>query len=284
MQPDFLVEFPGLGWGPFAINREAFSIGPISVYFYGLFITLATVLAFALALRHSKKYGFEEDEILDNFLVLIPTMLIGARLYYVIFAWDEFADAPMRIFNVRDGGLAFYGGVIGAMIGLLVLNRIKRRSFFELADFLAPYIPLGQGIGRWGNFFNQEAFGHNTTMPWGMISNGTTDYLTRAQIPGVDPNLPVHPTFFYEFLGNFLIAALLFSYRRKHPERGAVFAAYIGLYGLLRFFVEGLRTDSLYVLGTGLRASQILSLLMVLAAVVYFVAVYLRTKARPTSP
>lgn len=284
MQPDFLVEFPGLCLGPFAINREAFSIGPFTIYYYGLFITLATVLAFALALRHSKKYGFEEDEILDNFLVLIPTMLIGARLYYVIFAWDEFAGDPMRILNVRDGGLAFYGGVIGAVIGLLILNRIKGRSFLELADFLAPYIPLGQGIGRWGNFFNQEAFGHNTRLPWGMISNGTRDYLTRAQIPGVDPNLPVHPTFFYEFLGNFLIAALLFYFRRKRPAKGAVFAAYLGLYGLLRFVVEGLRTDSLYVLGTGLRASQLLSLLMVIAAIAYFVSLYLRPKAPPTTP
>lgn len=284
MQPDFLVEFPGLGLGPLEVNREAFSIGPFNVYFYGLFITLATVLAFTLALRHSKKFGFEEDEILDNFLVLVPTMLIGARLYYVIFAWDEFQGDPMRIFNVRDGGLAFYGGVIGAMIGLFILNRIKGRSFLELADFLAPYVPLGQGIGRWGNFFNQEAFGHNTTLPWGMISNGTRDYLTRAQIPGVDPNLPVHPTFFYEFLGNFLIAALLFYYRRQRPHKGFVFAAYIGLYGLLRFFVEGLRTDSLYVLGTGLRASQLLSLLMVLAAIAYFVVIHLHKKARPTLP
>ena len=198
-------------------------------------------------------------------------MLIGARLYYVAFAWDHFADNPAQIFNLRDGGLAFYGGVIGAILGIAILASAKNIHAFVYYDYLAPYVPLAQGIGRWGNFFNQEAFGVNTDLPWGMISNGTKQYLEYANLSGVDPNLPVHPTFFYEFLGNMVIAIILFYLRRKNPPRDTVTFTYLGLYGLLRFFVEGLRTDALFIGNTSLRISQVLSLVMMVSAILYFV-------------
>ena len=250
MTADYLVSFPGLGIGPLEINRVAFSIGSLDVYWYGLLIAFATILSFVLALQQRKRYGFKEDDVLDLFLVLIPTMLIGARLYYVAFAWDHFADNPAQIFNLRDGGLAFYGGVIGAILGIAILASAKNIHAFVYYDYLAPYVPLAQGIGRWGNFFNQEAFGVNTDLPWGMISNGTKQYLEYANLSGVDPNLPVHPTFFYEFLGNMVIAIILFYLRRKNPPRDTVTFTYLGLYGLLRFFVEGLRTDDTYLCGS----------------------------------
>ncbi|MDI9469937.1 MAG: prolipoprotein diacylglyceryl transferase [Bacillota bacterium] len=278
--PDFTVSFPGLGIQNLEINREVFSIGQVSIYWYGLLIAVAVLLAMYLALRHSQRCGISQDDVLDFYLVAIPIAIVGARLYYVIFQWERFAPDPKRIFSMREGGLAFYGGVIAGVAAVAVLGRIKRYRFHKLADFFIPYVPLGQAIGRWGNFFNQEAFGVNTQLPWGMYSNGTRDYLNAVQLPGVDPNAPVHPTFLYESIANLLIYFILIRIRRQSKVRYEVFAWYLLLYGAVRFFTESLRTDSLYLGNTGLRVSMLVSAAMVLAGIVWLSIVWIQDNRR----
>lgn len=271
----FHVSFPGLGIHDLLVDRVAFTLpfgGGFPVYWYGICYAIAFALTIFLAMRQAERCKLTQDLVMDLFLAVIPSGLIGARLYYVAFAWDQFAGHPASIFNFRIGGMAFYGGVIGGLLGLLVMARYRRVPLARILDFAVVYLPLGQAIGRWGNFFNQEAFGTNTTLPWGMISEGTRSYLARLG-PPFQPDMPVHPTFFYEFLGNLLIFAYLLWARRKPRPKYFFVAVYLGLYGLLRFVVEGLRTDSLYIGSTGIRVSQALSLLMVLAALFYALAV-----------
>lgn len=176
MSSDYLVAFPGLGIDPFPVNRVAFSILGLPIYWYGLIIAIAAVLCMILAFRDSQKFDLSADDVVDIMLLVVPLMIIFARLYYVAFQWDYYRDNLSRIFDTRDGGLAFYGGVIGGVIGLFIFSKWKKKKVGDILDFCAVYVPLGQAIGRWGNFFNQEAFGTNTKLPWGMISNGTADY------------------------------------------------------------------------------------------------------------
>ena len=168
-------------------------------------------------------------------------ILIRARLYYVASSWSEFEGNVSRIFNIRYGGLAFYGGVLAGVIAAFVVAKWKKIRVHRFFDYLVVYIPLGQAIGRWGKFFNQEAFGRNTLLPWGMISNGTADYLLRTGT-GI-PSLPVHPTFLYESLANIVIFLVLLKVRRRCRKAYVPTLTYFALYGLVRFFVEGLRTD-----------------------------------------
>jgi phosphatidylglycerol:prolipoprotein diacylglycerol transferase len=269
MDYDYLVNFPGLGIENLKISRVAFSVFGVDVYWYGLIIAIAAFLSLFLATRQAKKFNIDEDFVLDNFLVILITMIIGARLYYVIFSWDLYKDNPIKIFDIREGGLAFYGGVIGAILGILIFHKIKKRHVEPFLDFIVVYVPLAQGIGRIGNFINQEAFGTNTTLPWGMISNGTTAYLNAYPELGQNPNLPVHPTFLYELIGNLILFFILLQVRKRTKIPFGTVASYCLGYGLIRFFVEGIRTDSLYIGSTGIRASQLLSLLIAIGAVLY---------------
>ncbi|MDD2213595.1 MAG: prolipoprotein diacylglyceryl transferase [Oscillospiraceae bacterium] len=276
--PDYIVSFPGLGIDNLNINREVFSIGSVAVYWYGLLIAVAFLIGILWALHDSKKYSLKQDDILDIFLLAIPLGIVGARAYYVIFNFSYFKDDLWQIFNTRRGGLAFYGGVIGGVLGVLIMTRIKKLSFAKMLDFFVPYLALGQGIGRWGNFFNQEAFGTNTSLPWGMYSNGTRDYLSAVNLTGVDPNQPVHPTFLYEFLANTVIFIILMNVRKRSRLKLETFAWYLVLYGLVRFFVESIRTDSLYIDGTGIRVSMLLSAVMVLAGAVYLIVIHVLSR------
>ncbi|MGI6334309.1 MAG: prolipoprotein diacylglyceryl transferase [Saccharofermentanales bacterium] len=268
MNPDFLVSFPGLGIENLPINRRAFSIFGMPVYWYGLLIAIALILCMLLAMRHASAHQLKSDDVLDIFIAVIPLMIVFARLYYVVLEWDSFKDNILSIVDTRRGGLAFYGGVIGGALGILLVTRLKKKPISRLLDFLAVYVPLGQAIGRWGNFFNQEAFGNNTTLPWGMISNQTTAYLQSVRIAGVDPFKPVHPTFFYEFIANLIIFVILLRLRKTAKTPFTVTLWYLLLYGFVRFFVEGIRTDPLMIGTTGIRASQLLSALMVIGAIV----------------
>ncbi len=266
---DFLVHFPGLGLNDIPVNRVAFELFGWPVYWYGLLIAFALMLCMVLAIRQAPRFGLEADVITDAFIAIIPLMIIFARLFYVVFQWDYYAGNWKRIFNTRDGGLAFYGGVIGGVLALLLIRRFKQVKLASLLDFLAVYIPLGQAIGRWGNFFNQEAFGNNTSLPWGMISNQTQRYLAQVTtISGLDPNKPVHPTFFYEFVANLLIFVWLLRVRKKSTLPFETTLWYFLSYGFVRFFVESVRTDPLMIPGTGLRVSMVLSALMVVGSVV----------------
>ena len=274
------VQFPGLG---IDVNIEpvAFRIGSMPVYWYGLLIAAALVLAVILAVKNAKALNFPEGLVYDTILMIIPCAIIGARIYFVACNWDSYKQDPMSVFDLRSGGLAIYGGVILVFIGGIVMCRIRKIPFRELADYCIVYLPLGQAIGRWGNFFNQECFGTTTTLPWGMTSPTVQKYL-EVYCPTIVSTMPVHPTFLYESLADLAIFFILL-YIRKHSKISfETTCAYFALYGTARFFIEGLRTDSLYIGNTGIRISQLLSLIFVVAALLYIAyARYMRIEKKP---
>lgn len=269
-----MVEFPKLGLR-FEIDRVAFVIFEQEIYWYGILIAAAFMTAILLALRECSKFGIEQDTIIDLVLFIVPSAIVGARLYYVIFAWDEFKDNIWSVFNTRRGGLALYGGVIASLLVAYLFARWKKIKVWKLMDFGVVYIPIGQAIGRWGNFVNQEAFGTNTTLPWGMTGDEIREQLSYMKLDGmnVNPDLPVHPTFLYESLWNIGVFIFLHWYRNRKKADGEVIFLYLILYGLGRFWIEGLRTDSL-MLGN-IRISQLLSLIFV---VVFSFLLYFRRK------
>lgn len=265
-----IVSFPGLGL-EFSISRVAFSIGGFNVYWYGVIIGTGLLLAVLYAMARSREFGVDQDRLLD--VVLFGTVggVVGARLYYVLFSapgtFTSFAD----IIDIRDGGLAFYGAIIGVLLTCAFVCPARKVKFLPMMDLIGMGFLIGQSIGRWGNFFNQEAFGYNTDLPWGMTSSTITAYLSshigaiEAHGMAVDPLAPVHPTFLYEsiwYLIGFIVIAIYAKHRRFDGE---VFLLYFGWNGFGRFFVEGLRTDSLYI-GT-IRVSQLLAALMVVLSV-----------------
>jgi len=257
------VEFPKLGLR-IPINREAFNIFGMSVYWYGIIISFAFFLSVVLAMRNSKKAGINQDDIIDLVLIAAPLSVIGARIYYVIFNWSEFNGDLWKIINIRTGGLAIYGGLIAAAIVAVVFSKIKKINPLQLVDFGAPYFVLAQAIGRWGNFTNQEAFGGNTNLPWGMTGNEIKSQLQYLSSQGyaVDPNVPVHPTFLYESLWDLGVFLLLVWFSKRKKLNGEVFCLYMVGYGAGRFWIEGLRLDSLW-LGK-FRVSQLLSVIFLI--------------------
>ena len=258
------ISFPHLGLS-FSLSRVAFSIGSIDVYWYGLLIAIGFVLAVTYGMINAKRFKINTDKMIDVVLVAPLLAIVCARLYYVLFS-DSLADylaAPLSILALRDGGLAIYGAVIGAFITGLWMCKIKKISRLRMFDLASIGFLIGQCIGRWGNFFNQEAFGGNTTLPWGMtgsrigIGLGGSDY---------NPALPVHPTFLYESLWCFVGFLILHIVSKKaYRFKGQLFGMYLVWYGVGRVWIEGLRTDSL-MLGS-LRVSQVLALLAIAAGV-----------------
>jgi len=266
-----IIEFPKLGIS-LDIDPVIFSFGKINVYWYGVFIAIAFVLAVIFALRDSKKFGVDEETLIDAILFAAPVAIIFSRLYYVVFSWSEFKDNPSEIFKIWHGGLAIYGAIIGAFLTTMVFCKIRKLNMWKMFDIAAPYILMAQAIGRWGNFINQEAFGGNTSLPWGMTGNKIASQLKIYQIQGinVDPALPVHPTFLYESLWNFAAFGFLLWFRKHKKLDGEVTFLYMVLYGFGRFWIEGLRLDSLW-LGP-FRISQLLAAVFVVAfsALIYF--------------
>ena len=273
------VEFPALGLR-IPVARTLFKIFGQDIYTYAIIIALSIVLMIILGLRHGERYGIRQDTIIDLMIFAMPASIICARLYYVIFSWDSYKDNPIEIFNIRQGGIAIYGSVIGAFLTVLIFSKIKKISAMRFLDFGVPYLILAQGIGRWGNFINQEVFGTNTTLPWGMTSSQISAYLTLHQQwlaslgVAVDPTKPVHPTFLYESLWCVLVACFLFWLRRRMKYKGEVFFSYLIGYGIGRAFIEGIRTDSL-MLG-GVRISQLISVIAVAACLV--IVIFFRKK------
>lgn len=261
------VKFPGLGINV-DVNPVAFSIGSLEVYWYGLLIAAAIVLAVILAVKQAKSLNFPEGLVYDTILLIIPCAIIGARIYFVACNWDYYGKDLKRIFDFRSGGLAIYGGILLVFIGACVMCYIRKIPFRELADYCVVYLPLGQAIGRWGNFFNQECFGTNTSLPWGMTSSTVQSYLS-LNCPTLVSDMPVHPTFLYESIADLIIFFILLQIRKKSKVPFETSCAYFALYGSVRFFIEGMRTDSLYIGGTGIRTSQLLSLILVVAALIY---------------
>jgi len=197
---------------------------------------------------------------MDLALFLIPLGVLGARIYYVIFSWDQYSGNLMDILNIRGGGLAIHGGIIAGILTGFVFSRIKKIDFFKLADTVVLGVPLAQSIGRWGNFVNQEAHGGPTDLPWGIMIDGQK----------------VHPTFLYESIWDLLIFLFIFLRRKKKKYEGSIIVEYITLYSLGRFFIEGLRTDSL-MLGP-IRMAQFVSLLGVVVGVVLHIILSKRSK------
>jgi phosphatidylglycerol:prolipoprotein diacylglycerol transferase len=285
MKENVIVSFPNMNL-EFNISSEAFRIFNMPIYWYGIIIAFAFFVCVIWAMKDTKKFDLVPDTVIDLMLFATPISIIFARIYYVIFRWDSYSSNLKEIFNTRNGGLAIYGGIIGAVITAYFVARYKKIPTFKFFDFAIPYVALGQAIGRWGNFFNQEAFGSNTTLPWGMKSSVTKAYLQNnmdsiQQMHGitVNPDLPVHPTFLYESILDLAIFAFLMWMRRKKKFDGEVFCFYFVTYALGRTFIEGLRTDSL-MLGN-MRVSQFLSVVLVIAFSIYIV--YKRIKLKNES-
>ena len=244
------------------VNRTAVELFGLSMHWYGVLIVLGIALGVCLASAREKRYGLAKDTALDLALICVPAAILGARLYYVIFSWADYSAGPWwRIFAVWEGGLAIYGGVIGGLLTGACYAKVKKLSFLALADLAAPCIALGQAIGRWGNFVNQEAHG-------GPVGNPALRFFPMAvEIAGEW----YYATFFYESVWCFLIvAALLLAERKWKNVPGGILFGYVFLYGLERGLVEGLRTDSL-MLGP-VRVSQALGLLAAAGAAMWMAA------------
>ena len=272
------ISFPNLNL-TFNIDRVAFTIGGKEVYWYGIIIAVGFLLAVACGLCLAKKYGMKQDTVIDIVIIAAPVSVICARLYYVAFNWDFYGKHPEEIIRIWNGGIAIYGAVIAAIIVAAVYCKIKKENFGLFCDIGSVGLLIGQSIGRWGNFVNQEAYGVNTDLPWAMTGSSIKRDLLEMMIDGkaVDATLPVHPTFLYESLWNlvFLIAFLILFKKRKYD--GQIFAGYLISYGVGRFFIEGLRTDSLYI--GSIRVSQLVAVLCVVAGAALMI-VNLRKKDR----
>jgi len=236
-----------------------FKIGPVSIRWYGVLIMGGVILGLVLAGREAKRQSVSIAFIYDLFFYMLISAILGARLYYVIFSWDLYRNNLGEIAAFWHGGLAIHGAIIGGTVSALVYTHLKGFSFWQVADICAPSLILGQAIGRWGNFFNQEAFGRPTNLPWGIFIekiNRPLSYIHQTYF---------HPTFLYESLWDFCVFLfLLWVRRRKGIIRGDVFLVYLALYSLGRFWIEGLRTDSLMF--AGFRVAQIISLSLILLA------------------
>lgn len=247
------ISFPSLG---LELNPgRSLSIGPLTIRYYGLIIALGLVLAVIYGCRRSKRFGLREDDILDGVLWVTPFAILCARAYYCIFAWSDFASDPISVLYVWKGGLAIYGGVLGAVIGVSVFCRVKRIKLSALLDLVALGFLIGQGIGRWGNFFNREAFGAATEsfLRMGLFNTRTQAFEYY------------HPTFLYESVWNLAGFVLLHFLSGKRRYDGQIALGYAAWYGLGRTFIEGLRMDSLYL--GNFRVSQLLAAVSCIAAV-----------------
>ncbi len=282
-----LVQFPKLGL-QFNVTREAFMIGDFAIYWYAILIAVGAILAIIYGLSHAKKYGVDPDKLIDIAIFALVFGIIGARLYYVVFnleSYTSFAD----VINIRDGGLAIYGGLIFGIIAGFIVCKINKTKFLPALDIAAGGFFIGQAIGRWGNFVNQEAFGVNTNSIFGMYSESTESYLSSVgwelfkQGVEVDPTKPVHPCFLYESIWCAIGFAIILLYRKHRKFDGEVFLFYAAWYGTGRAFIEGLRTDSLMV--GGFRVSQVLSIVAAVLAVAIIVALRIKiAKERKTNP
>lgn len=250
----------------------AFQIGPLTFYWYGIIIALGILAGFLAAAWQAKRRGESPDHLFDILFYGLPAAIIGARGYYVLFSWEQYRDNPWEALAIWHGGLAIHGGVIAAVLVMLIYTRYHRLDFWHWCDICAPSLILGQAIGRWGNFVNQEAFGSPSNLPWAI-------YIDYAHRPlGFEQYDYYHPTFLYESLWNFgvfLILQILSNHQIKTGRivSGGITLGYFALYSLGRFFIEGLRMDSLMV--GPLRAAQIASLVLVVISVTYF---YVRQK------
>jgi len=248
------------------LNPVAIALGPIEIRWYGIIIVVGIALALMLAMREGDRRGLPKDLFADLLLWAIPIAIISARIYYVVFEWDYYSQNPGDIIKIWEGGIAIHGALIGSVITAVVFARKRNVSFWKIADIAAPSIILGQAIGRWGNFMNQEAHGGEVTRAFLENLHLPEFIINQMYINGTY----YHPTFLYESLWNLAGFILLLSLRKVNLRRGELFLSYVIWYSIGRFFVEGMRTDSL-MLTEYLRAAQMISIVLVIVAVVLII-------------
>ncbi len=269
------------------LSNELFSIGPITIYMYSFMILTGVISALMMGIFEGKKLGIKSDLILDGITIILPLSILGTRLWYVAFAWDQYRDDLMRIFRFSEGGLAIHGGFITAVVSTIIYTRIRKIDVFKVIDLIAPGFLIGQALGRWGNFFNQEAHGGvigglNNNQPildWDAQRQFLSETLrlpkfivNNMYLRGPQGLNYYHPTFLYESLWNLLGLGIILVLRRTRFVRSGDFLGfYLIWYSVGRFFIEGMRTDSLYIGDTGLRTAQIVSILMILGGVIFLV-------------
>lgn len=263
-------------------------LGTISIKWYGAIIAFGFLLAVLFGGRQAWKWRMSIDKMLDVLLFGTVGGILGARLYYVAFEWDYYSKHLDKILHIWEGGLAIYGGIIGGILAAFITCKINKLNFYKLLDMAGMSLLIGQGIGRWGNFMNQEAFGTNTDLPWGMRSKKTADYilsnLETFSEKGItmDPDGFVHPTFLYESLWCLAGFLLLYIINKKFRKfSGQTFLCYGIWYGTGRAIFEGLRTDSLYIANTTIRVSQLLSAVVVVVFLVLLIVLLIKNKKNP---
>lgn len=236
----------------FNFNPVAFSVLGIDIMWYGIIIAFGVLMAMIVINKLANIDGIDADELANVIIWTVLIGIVGARIYYVIFKWDYYKNHLSQILDIRGGGLAIYGGIIAGFIVVKIFCKKKNWKVLRICDCMIPGVVLAQGIGRWGNFINMEAYGSETTLPWGIIIEGKK----------------VHPTFLYESIGDILIFFILYTYFKHKKRDGEITSLYMILYGILRFFVEGLRSDSLYL--GAFRISQLVSLVFVILGFLFF--------------
>jgi phosphatidylglycerol:prolipoprotein diacylglycerol transferase len=271
------VIFPNLGIEINNLSPVLFKVFGVEVYWYGFIIGIGVFLGLQLAMKEAKRTGQDPNIYIDFLLYALIASIIGARLYYVIFSWQEYQYDLMKIFAVREGGLAIYGAIIASALTLWIYTKKKKLSFMLLADTASLGLILGQAIGRWGNFVNREAFGGYTNGLFAMMLKRAEvhyypiELLEHIQIINGIEYLQVHPTFLYESLWNIGVLILLLLYRRRKKFDGEIFALYLLGYAIGRFWIEGLRTDQLLVGGSTIAISQVVALLSAAVAIAFIV-------------
>lgn len=262
------ISFPNLG---ITVDPSpvAFTIFGKDIYWYGIIIAVGFMLAVLYMMRRAKRFGITDDDVLDMVLWAVPIGVICARAYYCIFYWEQYAANPISVLYIWEGGLAIYGGIIGGGLTLLIVAKCKKLPAATLLDIASMAVIIGQFCGRWGNFMNREAHGAVTDcfFKMGLVENGEVIYY--------------HPTFLYESVWNLLGFIGLHFYVKKRKFDGEIFLLYMGWYGLGRAWIEGLRTDSLYLFSTGIRVSQLLAVIFFAASV--GTIVWVRLKRKPTA-
>lgn len=287
-----LVKFAGIA-KEFTVSNTL-NLGFTTVRWYGAIIAFGFLLAVLFGGRIAYKWKINLDKMIDVLLYGTIGGILGARLYYVAFKWDYYGQHLSEVFKIWEGGLAIYGGILGGLLAAFIVCKAEKLNFFNLLDMASMSLFIGQGIGRWGNYANQEAFGSITNRNWGMMSDTVAEYISEhasyfglGNVENVkqyiaDNDIYVHPTFFYESvwcLLGFLVLYIIMRKRRKFS--GQLFLCYGVWYGFERMVVEGLRSDSLYIANTSIRVSQVLSAVLMLVSLVLLIALYVKFSKHP---
>ena len=282
------IQFPKLGW-TFHIDPTAFTIGSFNIQWYGIIIVLGLILALIYVLPRMKRFGLDADRAIDAIIGGVIGGIIGARTYYVLLRWDEYKGDIKAIFNTRNGGLAIYGGLIGAILVGLIICKIRKVKVLPMLDIVSIGFLIGQGIGRWGNFVNQECFGSNTSSFLGITGGRIQQTIIDQTAIGGEMNIngnaamvwdkAVHPCFLYESVWCLLGFLVLSTWSKRRKYDGQIFLMYMAWYGAGRFVIEGLRTDSL--MAGSLKFSQMLSALLVVVSVILQLVFFFRRKRDP---